>query len=371
MAKHDLFGQLNVQLPLSTYPILIGSGLLSDTVLLNRYVTTNQVLIVTNETIAPLYLELVQRAFLGLQVDVLVIKDGEQYKNRTSLFAIYDALMQGQHHRDTTLVALGGGVVGDLVGFAASTYQRGVRFIQLPTTLLAQVDASVGGKTAINHPLGKNMIGSFYQPHAVIMDLMTLKTLPEREFRAGLAEVIKCALLSGGEFLLRVTQILQSGITADSTDALAELILNSCRVKVEFVVADERELGRRALLNLGHTFAHALEAITHYRRWLHGEAVAIGLYCAALLSYQLGYLQYSNVEQVDALLTSANLPRRIPKDLDLVQLQALMMYDKKIKNNQLCFVLMKAVGDCYLDNQVTALNVRQVLAEAVNGGSNE
>ena len=367
MVKSRIIQQLNIQLPSHAYPIYIGEDLLLDANLLKQSIVASQVLIVTNDTIAPLYLKRVQRVLAGLRVDVLILQDGEVYKNQSSLFAIYDALINAQHHRDTTLVALGGGVIGDLVGFAASTYHRGVGFIQLPTTLLAQVDASVGGKTAINHPLGKNMIGSFYQPNAVIMDLSTLKSLPSREFNAGLAEVIKYALLVGGDFLSFLMNALQSGIHVESTEVLAELIMQCCRIKAGFVEVDERELGSRALLNLGHTFGHALEAITHYQRWLHGEAVAIGIYCAVLLSYQLGYLHVKDVRLVDSLLASANLPRRIPKMIDLVELQALMMHDKKIKNNQLRFVLMKAFGDCFLDSQVSDENVCQVLLKAVEG----
>lgn len=367
MAKHNEYWQLDVRLPSSTYPIFVGKNLLFSKLLLNQYILTDQLLIVTNDTIASLYLEIVQQAFSNIQVDILVLPDGEAYKNQSSLCAIYDELIKKHHHRDTTLLALGGGVIGDLVGFAASTYQRGVRFIQAPTTLLAQVDASVGGKTAINHAQAKNMIGSFYQPHAVIIDVETLKTLPLREFNAGLAEMIKYALLVGGDFLSLLTTTLTSGITPDSTHELTELIFKCCQIKATFVESDERELGCRALLNLGHTFAHALEAITHYQRWLHGEAVGIGLYCAVLLSYQMGYLEKSVVAQVDALLNSAGLPRRIPASIDLVALQALMQFDKKIKNKQLRFVLMKAFGDCYLDNQVSEDSVRQVLLSALEG----
>ena len=281
---------------------------------------------------------------------------------------IYDALIKYRHHRDTTLIALGGGVLGDVTGFAAATYQRGVRFIQIPTTLLAQVDASVGGKTAINHPAGKNMIGSFHQPHAVIMDLTTLETLPPREFRAGLAEVIKYGFLVGGEFLNGLSRVLAEELPTGSSLQLADLIARCCRIKASFVQEDEREIGRRALLNFGHTFAHALEAYTHYQRWLHGEAVAIGLYCATLLSHQLGYIDQSILKLVDSLLQAAKLPCRIPKGIDLHALQALMLHDKKITNKTLRFVLMRAPGDCYLESQVTEDSLRHVLMNAVEGG---
>ena len=369
MARHEVVQRLDIHLASSTYPIFVGSNLLLDSELLSQFILAEQLFIVTNETIAPLYLESVRRAFSGVQVDTLILNDGEAYKNQASLFALYDELIKQKHHRDTTLLALGGGVVGDLVGFTAATYQRGVRFIQLPTTLLAQVDASVGGKTAINHPQAKNMIGSFYQPSAVIIDVEVLKTLPLREFNAGLAEVIKYALLVGGDFLSLLTAALNTGITPSSTNALTELIFQSCRIKAAFVESDERESGCRALLNLGHTFAHALESITHYQQWLHGEAVGIGLYCAALLSYQLGHLDASSVAQVDALLEKAGLPRRIPVSINLAVLQALMLNDKKIKNKRLRFVLMKAIGDCYLESKVSEDSVRQVLLSAVEGDS--
>ena len=294
-----------------------------------------------------------------------MLADGEAHKNQHSLFAIYDALIKHRHNRDTTLVALGGGVIGDMTGFAAATYQRGVRFIQIPTTLLAQVDSSVGGKTAINHQQAKNMLGSFYQPHAVIMDLATLTTLPMREFSAGLGEVIKYGLLAGGDVLTHIQSILADGLKPTSTERLSELIEQCCRIKAEFVQEDERETGRRVLLNLGHTFAHALESYTDYQRWLHGEAVAIGLYCAALLSYQLGIFPLSDLTLVDSLLANAKLPSRIPKDIDLVDLHALMFNDKKIKNKTIRFVLMRGLGDCFLDDQVTDESLRRVLSSAV------
>ena len=367
MAKSDQYRQLVVQCASHEYPIYIGNNLLSDETLLRRHVSSGQVLIVTNDTIASLYLDRVQQAFTSIQCDVVVLADGESFKTQQSLFTIYDALIKHHHHRDTTLVALGGGVIGDITGFAAATFQRGVRFIQLPTTLLAQVDASIGGKTAINHPNGKNMIGSFHQPHAVIMDLNTLASLPDRELRAGLAEVIKYGLLVGGEFLEKLTVILAAGSSRVSIEQLASIVEQCCYIKAEFVQKDERETGRRALLNLGHTFAHALEAYTHYQRWLHGEAVAIGLYCSALLSSKLGYLDRDSLTLIDTLLLNAKLPCRIPKDIDLQALHVLMFNDKKIQDNRLRFVLMRAPGECYLETQVTEDCLRQVLMNAVEG----
>ncbi|WP_347251250.1 3-dehydroquinate synthase [Legionella sp.] len=367
MAKFKLHQELIIRLPGHEYPILIGHNALTDENLFHRYVLSEQVLIVTNTTVAPIYLGFLKAVFADRQCDTVILEDGEAFKNQQSLFTIYDALIAKHHHRDTTLIALGGGVVGDITGFAAATYQRGVRFLQIPTTLLAQVDASIGGKTAINHPQAKNMIGSFHQPSAVIIDLNTLKTLPLREFRAGLAEVIKHALLAGGEFLNLVYAALEEGLDSNHSAQLPEVISQSCRIKADIVQADEREAGQRALLNLGHTFAHALEAYTHYERWLHGEAVAIGLYCAALLSYQLGLLEEKALQFVDKLLMMAKLPRRIPADIDLNELRALMSQDKKIKNKHLRFILMSSMGNCHIQDNVPEDSLRLSLQSAVEG----
>lgn len=363
MAKFELYEQVDISLPGREYPIFIARHALDVPQLFLSFVPAKQVLLVTSQRIGPLYLKSLQSVFKTIQCDVVLLKDGEEHKNEASLFAIYEALIQNKHHRDSTLIALGGGVIGDLAGFAASTYQRGMPFIQVPTTLLAQVDASVGGKTAINHPLGKNMIGSFYQPRAVIMDLNTLVSLPIREFRAGLAEVIKYALLVGGDFLTRLFSALQEGLTVNSP-VLPHLIAQCCRIKAKFVETDEKEVGQRALLNLGHTFAHALEAYTHYQRWLHGEAVAIGLYCAAVLSYQLGWIDKSVVEQVASLLDYAGLPHKIPRSIELDALRKIMSLDKKIKNNALPFVVMKGLGDCYLDDKITEDCLRNTLQDS-------
>ncbi|MCL9684430.1 3-dehydroquinate synthase [Legionella maioricensis] len=366
MAKFEVYEQVDVSLPGYQYPIIICQNGLSNPELLRGFVTSKQVLIVTNHTIAPLYLNYLQSVFAGIQCDVVILADGEEYKNQDSLLAIYDSLIQNKHHRDTTLIALGGGVIGDMAGFAASTYQRGVRFVQIPTSLLAQVDASVGGKTAINHPLGKNMIGSFYQPHAVIIDLNTLNSLPEREFRAGLAEMIKYGLLAGGDFLKQLLQALKHGLCAQSLE-LPNLIAQCCHIKAKFVEEDEKEIGQRVLLNLGHTFAHALETYTDYQRWLHGEAVAIGLYCAAVLSYNAGLSDMGLVEQVESILRHAGLPHKIPQAIDLEKLRNLMSLDKKIKNNCLRFVVIRKPGDCYLDDKITEDCLRNTLITAVEG----
>ncbi|KTD24801.1 3-dehydroquinate synthase [Legionella lansingensis] len=368
MAKFNLYQKLVVNLPAREYPIVIGYGALNDPETLCQYLAGEQVLIVTNDKVAPLYLDHLQTAFANKQCDVVVLQDGEEFKNQQSLFTIYDKLLTKQHHRATTLVALGGGVVGDITGFAAATYQRGVRFIQIPTTLLAQVDAAIGGKTAINHPLGKNMIGSFHQPAAVIIDLNTLKTLPTRELHAGFGEVIKYALLVGGQFFQLVYKLLQSGIEENFYESLPTVISECCRIKATYVEQDEYECsGERALLNLGHTFAHALEACTHYKRWLHGEAVAIGLYCAALLSRECAQLDEETIHLIDEMLVMAKLPRRIPSDIDLDALRALMSQDKKIKSKHLRFILMRAAGNCYIEERVSEHLLRLTLQAAVEG----
>jgi len=366
MAKFEVCAKLDVSVPGHQYPIIIYRNGLAESGIIRELVPSGQVIIVTNQTVAPLYLDAIQSVLYSCQCDKVILNDGEKYKNQDSLTAIYNELLAKKHHRDTTIIALGGGVVGDIAGFAASTYQRGVPYIQIPTTLLAQIDSSVGGKTAINHALGKNMIGSFYQPKAVLIDINTLSTLPEREFRSGLAEMIKYGLLTGGDFLEQLTQALQKGLDFDS-DELPYLIAQCCQVKAKFVEGDERETGDRALLNLGHTFAHALEASTEFKYWLHGEAVGIGLYCAALLSYNKGILDITVVQLVEQMLHYAGLPHKIPEFVDLQKLRDLMSLDKKIKNNCLRFVVMKKPGACYLDDTITEDCLHNTLITAVGG----
>lgn len=367
MAKSDIYQELSVRTPTVEYPVIIGRDFLLEGSLFLEKVLSRQVLIVTNKTVAPLYLHYLLRIFSDRQCDVVLLEDGEEFKNQQSLFQIYNTLIDKKHHRDTTVIALGGGVIGDISGFAASTYQRGVNFLQIPTTLLSQVDASVGGKTAINLPNAKNMVGSFYQPNAVIMDLGTLQTLPLREFRAGLAEIIKYAILEGGNFLALVHSALKNGLADNVSDQLPAIISQCCQIKASFVEADERELGQRALLNLGHTVGHALEAYTHYTRWLHGEAVAIGLYAAALLSHKYYGLDKNCVDLIDNLLFLAGLPRRIPKDINLDELRALMDQDKKVKNNSLRFILIRDMGDCYLLDKLPEANINTLFQCVVEG----
>lgn len=334
--------KLDVALGKRGYPIHIGHGLL-DGGLIREHITGNQVLVVSNETIAPLYLERVTGGLADLQCDTLVLPDGESHKNLATLETIFDALMAKRHSRTTTLVALGGGVVGDMVGFAAACYQRGVDFIQVPTTLLAQVDSSVGGKTAVNHPRGKNMIGAFHQPRAVIIDTAVLDTLPEREFAAGMAEVIKYGLIRDPDFLQWLLDT-QQALTARDHGPLAEAILRSCQNKAEVVAADETEQGDRALLNLGHTFGHAMETFTHYREWLHGEAVAAGMVMAARMSSELGWLSAADVERVRDSLAAWGLPVSPPPGMGRADFEDLMAFDKKVRNGRLRLVLLKQIG---------------------------
>jgi 3-dehydroquinate synthase len=334
---------LDVSLAERSYPIYIGKGLL-DGDLLRRHVRARQVLVVTNDTIAPLYLARVQAALAGLQVDTLRLPDGEKYKSLSVLERVFDCLLERRHARTTTLVALGGGVVGDMVGFAAACYQRGVDFIQVPTTLLAQVDSSVGGKTAVNHPRGKNMIGAFHQPRAVLIDTDVLDTLPPREFAAGVAEVIKYGLIRDAEFY-RWLMVNMDALMARDPAVLSEAILRSCRNKAEVVAEDETEQGNRALLNLGHTFGHAIETATGYSSWLHGDAVAAGMVMAARLSAELGWLADAEVASLVALLGRAGLPVSPPAGMSAGQCRELMGLDKKVHDGSLRLVLLRAIGE--------------------------
>ncbi|PYD93606.1 3-dehydroquinate synthase [Pseudomonas syringae pv. pisi] len=335
---------LNVDLGERSYPIAIGPGLLDDAALLERHIGGNKVAIVTNTTVAPLYLDKVAGHLRAAGRDVveIVLPDGEEHKNWQSLNLVYDALLQNKCDRKTTLVALGGGVIGDLTGFAASSYMRGVPFVQIPTTLLSQVDSSVGGKTGINHPLGKNMIGAFYQPRAVIADTATLDTLPPRELSAGLAEVIKHGAILDATFFDWIEANIEK-LMAREPQAIAHAIARSCEIKSEVVRKDEREGGLRAVLNFGHTFGHAIENGLGYGEWLHGEAVGCGMVMAADMSARLGLIEPAAVERVRALVRAAGLPAEAP-DLGEARWIELMEVDKKNEGGEIRFILLKPLG---------------------------
>lgn len=333
---------LHVRLAERSYPIFIGSGLLADSALLGETTSASQVLIVSNDIVAPLYLPQVRAAFAERTPRELVLPDGEQHKTLATFAAIMDELVDAQFHRDACLVALGGGVVGDITGFAAAAYQRGIDFVQVPTTLLAQVDSAVGGKTAVNHPRAKNMIGAFHQPRAVVIDPDTLATLPARELRAGLAEVIKYGLILDRGFFEWLEAHVDALLGLDRA-ALTFAIRRSCEIKAAIVAEDERETGRRALLNLGHTFGHALEALEGYGRWLHGEAVAIGIALAARTSARAGLLPPADSDRIERLLERAGLPLGAAR-VDAEALLALMQSDKKATRRGLRLVLLESIG---------------------------
>ena len=350
---------LTVDLGDRSYPIYIGDGLLAQPELLRKHINGKQALVVTNETVAPLYLDAVRKSLAGLHYSEVILPDGEQFKTLDVLSQIYDRLLQDKHNRTTTLIALGGGVVGDMTGFAAASYQRGVDFIQIPTTLLSQVDSSVGGKTGVNHALGKNMIGAFHQPNCVIADTDTLNTLPPRELSAGIAEVIKYGLICDAEFyqwLAVNTELLM----ARESQALSEAVFRSCDNKAKVVAADERESGIRAILNLGHTFGHAIETVQGYGNWLHGEAVAAGMVLAAKLSVQLGWLLESDLRHLVELLKQAALPVA-PPEMTVEQFLQLMAVDKKVLDGRLRLVLLKQIGEAVVTSEVGEQAVKETL----------
>jgi 3-dehydroquinate synthase len=357
---------LTVALGTRSYPIHIGSGILTDASLYRPHIHGDQVMIVSNETVAPLYLEGVRETLSDYRVRAVILPDGEIHKTLEVWNRIFDALLRERFSRDCTLIALGGGVVGDMAGFAAACYQRGVAFIQVPTTLLAQVDSSVGGKTGINHPAGKNMIGAFHQPRAVIADTDTLATLAQRELSAGLAEVLKYGFIRDAVFL----DWLESHMTdllARDTAALAHAIGRSCEIKAEIVAADELESGQRALLNLGHTFGHAIETGTGYGAWLHGEAVAVGTCLAADLSARLGWLSESELGRVRALIASAGLPTDPPGTLTPDQMLEFMAVDKKVIAGRLRLVLLRALGEGVIASDVDPGHLRATLSMVPRG----
>jgi 3-dehydroquinate synthase len=342
-----------------SYPIYIGAGLLGQPELLTRHIPGTRVAIVTNETVAPLYLARLRTHVASLKPVEVVLPDGEQYKSLEVLNRIFDALLSARCDRRTTIIALGGGVIGDMAGFAAASYQRGVPFIQVPTTLLSQVDSSVGGKTGVNHPLGKNMIGAFYQPRAVLIDPACLATLPEREVAAGMAEVIKYGAIRDRAFLDWLEANVDR-LRARDVAALTYAIAESCRIKAEVVAADERESGERALLNFGHTFGHAIEAGLGYGQWLHGEAVAAGMAMAVALSERMGLIGAADVTRLATLLRGAGLPV-VPPSLGADRWLALMSHDKKVVAGAIRFVLLRALGEAFVTADVPPEDLRAVL----------
>jgi len=341
---------LTVALAERSYPIHIGCGVLTRPDLLVPHLKQKKAVIVSNTTVAPLYLELLRSTLenSGISVLPVILPDGEKFKNWETLNLIFDALLGAHCERSTTLIALGGGVIGDMGGFAAACYQRGMPFIQVPTTLLSLVDSSVGGKTAINHPLGKNMIGAFYQPQLVLADIATLDTLPDRELRAGLAEVIKYGLIRDPEFFVWLEANIEKLLAKDK-DALAYAVHRSCANKAEVVAADERETGERALLNLGHTFGHAIETGLGYGEWLHGEAIAAGTLIAAELSQRLGWLDVAAVSRIESLFVRCGLPV-FGAPLGAARYMELMRHDKKVQDGRLRLVLLKAVGSAVVSD---------------------
>ncbi|MDR0805426.1 MAG: 3-dehydroquinate synthase [Enterobacteriaceae bacterium] len=346
--------RVTVTLGERSYPITIEAGLFNDPASFLPLQSGDKALVVTNDSIAPLYLDLVTSTLKkqGVNVDTLILPDGEKYKSLPILDRVFTHLLENNHGRDTTLVALGGGVIGDLTGFAAASYQRGVRFIQVPTTVLSQVDSSVGGKTAVNHPLGKNMIGAFYQPASVVIDTSCLKTLPKRELSSGLAEVIKYGIILDSAFFDWLEENIDALMALDEK-ALGHCIRRCCELKANVVAADERESGVRGLLNLGHTFGHAIEAEMGYGNWLHGEAVAVGMVMAAETAHLSGSFSQADIDRIKRLLVRANLPIRAPESMTPEAYIPHMLRDKKTLAGNLRLVLPTAIGQAEIKGGVT------------------
>jgi 3-dehydroquinate synthase len=353
---------LRVALGERSYPIHIGAGLLARSELYLPFLSAGSAAIVTNEVVAPLYLSKLKQALQGVRVAEIVVPDGEHAKSWQTLERVFDALLEARCGRDTLLVALGGGVVGDLAGFAAAVYQRGMPLLQVPTTLLAQVDSSVGGKTAINHARGKNMIGAFHQPLAVVSDVATLETLPQRELRAGLAEVIKHGLALDAAFVEWLEGHMEE-LLARQPEAVSFAVKRCCELKAAIVAADERETGVRALLNFGHTFGHAIEAATGYGAWLHGEAIAAGMVMAGELSVKLGLLTNEDLNRMRSLIARAGLPVAGPRVLP-ERLMELMAVDKKAAQGRLRFVLLEGIGHATLRAGIEERRVREAIVAA-------
>ena len=355
--------KINIQFDERSYPIYIGEGLISNYELISQHILGKKVAIITNETVADIYLKtLMDTVSSHKELISIILPDGESYKSKDSLDSIYAQLLENKADREITLIALGGGVIGDITGFAAATYMRGVNFIQIPTTLLSQVDSSVGGKTGINHPLGKNMIGAFYQPKCVISDMNVLKTLPSRELSAGLAEVIKYGLIRDNKFFEWLESHIQY-LMEMNPKYLIEAVQRSCENKAAVVEADEFESGIRAILNLGHTFGHAIEVAQGYGNWLHGEAVGAGMVMAAKLSQSMGWLADKDVGRIVELIKKAGLPTEPPK-ISVKKYMELMMLDKKTKDGQINLVLQKSIGDAVLTNQYDPKKLHQILEQS-------
>lgn len=352
---------LSVDLGDRSYPIYIGEGLLANSQLLTPHIRGQQVCIVSNETIAPLYLDSLKQTLENYQLDSIILPDGESFKNLDTLNRIFDGLLSARHNRTTTLVALGGGVVGDMTGFAAACYQRGIDFIQIPTTLLSMVDSSVGGKTGVNHPLGKNMIGAFYQPRCVLADIDVLQSLPARELSAGIAEIIKYGLISDYEFFVWLEHNVSALMELDK-NALAYAVERSCQTKANVVAQDEHEGGIRAILNFGHTFGHAIETAQGYGNWLHGEAVAAGMVMAADLSCRRGAISDADLARIIKLLQQAGLPTKAPSDMTSDRFMELMGVDKKVLDGRLRLVLLESMGQAIVTSDIDPAMLAQTFA---------
>jgi 3-dehydroquinate synthase len=352
---------LKVELGARSYPILIGDGLLAQAELLDQHVPARDVLIVSNTTVAPLYLETFAGALRPRRVVEVILPDGESHKTLTNVSRILDVLVANRLGRDCGVVALGGGVVGDMAGFAAACYQRGVSYVQVPTTLLSQVDSSVGGKTGVNHPGGKNLIGAFHQPVAVLADTRTLTTLPIRELRAGIAEVIKYGLICDADFFTWLEAHMEELLAGDPV-ALAHVIHRSCEIKAEIVARDEREQGDRALLNLGHTFGHAIESATSYKQWLHGEAIGAGLLMATAMSRECGLLPAADVVRVEKLIARAGLPTRIEAVSPQSALEH-MRIDKKVQSGRIRLILLRKIGGTFMTAEYSEAALDRTLRE--------
>lgn len=351
---------LNVELGSRSYPIYIDSGLINSTDLLSNYIHSKRVCIITNNIVAPLYLEAFKDKLTDFMVDQVILPDGEAEKSLANFDVIMSHLLTHEHGRDTTLIALGGGVIGDITGFAAACYQRGVDFIQIPTTLLSQVDSSVGGKTAVNHPLGKNMVGAFYQPKAVFIDIDSLITLPTREFNAGMAEVIKYGILGDKDFFVWLENNIDA-IKSGDKSILAVMIEKCCQCKADIVAQDEKESGIRALLNLGHTFGHAIEAEQGYGNWLHGEAVATGMVLAAKLAVAMNLLEVSELRRIEAIILAFDLPVIAPTNMGLAEFIRHMRRDKKNIAGKLRFIIPTEIGKSEMRDDVTQETLQAIL----------